>query len=339
MQLKPIGQQVVVVVGASSGIGRATALQFARRGAKVVVTARDEQGLRRLVEEIQQRGGEATAVPTDVAEFAQVKALADQAAATYGRIDTWIHAAAVALYASFDQTTPEEFVQVININLLGQAYGAMAALPHLKREGRGSLIHVSSVEAKRALPWHSAYAASKHGIDGFIEALRVELRHDGWPINVAQIMPGSINTPLFSQARTKIGVKPMGVPPIYQPSIVADAILHAAEHQVRDVVVGGAAMAMIGTQRLSPRLLDRLIEPTGFTLQRTDEPKSEQAPNNLFAPMAGYDQVEGDFSDQARERSYATWLATHPLGRWGALAGAALGAVAVRSVRSARARS
>ena len=337
LQLKPIEQQVVAVVGASSGIGRETALRFAQRGARVVVAARGEPGLQSLVDEIRRAGGQATAVVADVAEFEQVKAVADTTVAEYGRLDTWVHAAAVGLYATFEQTTPEEFRRVIEVNLLGQVYGAMAALPHLRREG-GALIHISSIEAKRAFPYHSAYAAAKHGIDGFLEVLRLELQHEEAPVSVTQIMPASINTPFFTKARTKLGVKPVGAPPIYQPGLVADAILHAAEHPARDLVVGGAAMAMLATQRLSPRLMDALLLRGGFAIQETDEPKSEHAPNNLFAPVPGDNRVEGDFSDQATPRSPATWLELHPAGRRGSLAGTALGTVALLVARAVRRR-
>src|SRR5215213_8271360 len=138
------------------------------------------------------------------------------------------------------------------------------ALPHLKREGRSALIHISSVEAKRSFPFHSAYAASKHAIDGFLEALRVELRHEGWPISVTQVMPGTINTPFFDKGRTKLGVKPVGVPPIYEPQTVANIILYAAENPARDLVSGGAAQALILNQRLSPRMLDAILTTRGF---------------------------------------------------------------------------
>jgi NAD(P)-dependent dehydrogenase (short-subunit alcohol dehydrogenase family) len=175
MRLKPVEEQVMVLMGASSGIGRETALRFAERGAKVVVSARSENGLTSLVEEIQAKGGEAIAIPTEVSEFEQVKAVADGAVEAYGRLDTWIHLAAVLLVASCEDTTPEEFERVIDVNLMGQVYGAMAALPHIKREGGGALIHISSMGAKRSIPLQSAYCASKHGIDGFLESLRVEL--------------------------------------------------------------------------------------------------------------------------------------------------------------------
>ncbi|HYQ84504.1 MAG TPA: SDR family oxidoreductase [Rubrobacter sp.] len=200
MQLKRVGDQVVVLMGASSGIGRETALRFARKGAKVVVSARGEEGLDSLVEEIRREDGEAIAVPADTSEFDRVKAVADRAVQEYGRLDTWVHLAAVGLFATFEETTPEEFGRIIDVNLMGQVYGAMAALPHIKREGGGALIHVSSMGAKRSIPLQSAYCASKHGIDGFLESLRVELQHEKLPISVTQVMPATINTPLFDKA-------------------------------------------------------------------------------------------------------------------------------------------
>lgn len=304
MQLKPINQQVVVVVGASSGIGRNAALQFGSRGAKVVVAARSQPGLESLVEEIRGLGGEATAVVADVTIFEQVKAIADKAVEQYGRLDTWVHNAAVEIYAAFEVTTPEEFKRLIDVNLMGQVHGAMVALPHLKREGRGALIHVTSVEAKRSLPLQTAYAASKHAVNGFLEALRVELMHEKLAISVTEIMPAGINTPLFNKARTKLGVKPMPTPPIYDPSLVAKAIVEAAEHPKREVVVGDAGKLILLAQRISPSLVDAYMLRTGFDSQYTNEPKSENAPDNLFEPISGYDKIQGDFSDQARYSSF-----------------------------------
>jgi NAD(P)-dependent dehydrogenase (short-subunit alcohol dehydrogenase family) len=324
MQLKPVEEQVVVLMGASSGIGRETALRFAKRGAKVVVSARGMEGLNSLVEEIRGKGGQATAVPAEVTEFEQVKAVADRAVEEYGRLDTWVHLAAVGLFATFEQTTPEEFKRVVDVNLMGQVYGAMAALPHLKREGRGALIHISSVEAKRSFPFHSAYAASKHGIDGFLEALRVELRHEGWPISVTQVMPGTINTPFFDKGRTKLGVKPVGVPPIYEPETVANIILYAAENPARDLVSGGAAQMMIINQRLSPRMVDAILATrAGFSPQMTEEPRSEDDPDNLYAPIRGHDTANNGF--RALSRSLYNWLQMHPTVKRGAAVATALG--------------
>jgi NAD(P)-dependent dehydrogenase (short-subunit alcohol dehydrogenase family) len=184
MELKPVERQVVVVMGASSGIGRETALRLANKGAKVVAAARERKGLQSLVEQIQRAGGSAIAVPADTAEFAQVKAVAERAVREYGHLDTWVQAAAVSLYASFEQTTPEEFKRVVDVNLIGAAYAAMAALPYLKDEGRGAFIYISSAEATRALPLQSAYSASKHGAASLLEALRMELQKEGYWISV-----------------------------------------------------------------------------------------------------------------------------------------------------------
>lgn len=328
MQLKPINQQVVAIVGASSGIGRETALRFAKKGAKVVVAARSRAGLESLVNEIKQAGGDAVYVVADVSEFAQVKAIADKTVETYGRLDTWVHAAATGVLAPFDQITPEEFKRVIDVNLTGQAYGAMAALPYLKQAGRGALIHISSVEARRSIPLQSPYSASKHGVEGFLDSLRVELQHEGWQISVTNVMPSVINTPFYNKMRTKLGVKPTGVPPYYQPSIVADAILYVAEHPTRDFIVGDVGKVLDVMQRVSPALVDSLLLLIGFAGQRTDEPKSEDAPDNVFEPIEGYDTVEGDFGNLAIP-TFTDWLDMNPPLKWGAVAAAALGAAAV----------
>jgi NAD(P)-dependent dehydrogenase (short-subunit alcohol dehydrogenase family) len=317
VNLKPIENQVVVVMGASSGIGRETALRFTKRGAKVVVAARSEAGLRSLEDEIRGLGGEARVMVADVSEFEQVEAVAQSAVEEYGRLDTWVHLAATGLFAPFDRTEPDEFRRVVEVDLMGQVYGAMAALPRIKREGRGALVHISSVVGKRSAPLQSAYSASKHGIDGFLESLRVELLQEGWnSIGVTNVMPAAINTPFFTKARTKLGVKPKGFPPIYQPGVVADAILYSAEKAPREIVAGGAGKGMLITQRLSPRLMDAIMVRGGFGSQMTEEPKSTADPDGLFAPMKGQDRTEGDFSEQTLPRSPLTWLDTHPSLRW-----------------------
>jgi NAD(P)-dependent dehydrogenase (short-subunit alcohol dehydrogenase family) len=330
VKLKPIENQVVVVMGASSGIGCETALRFASNGANVVVSARSEEGLRALVEQIRAEGGEATAVTADVAEFDQVEAVAQKTVEQYGRLDTWVHLAAVGLFAPFARTRPEEFRRVVEVDLMGQVYGAMVALPCIKAEGRGALVHVSSVVGKRSVPLQSAYCASKHGVDGFLESLRVELVREGWKdIGVTNVMPAAVNTPFFVKARTKLGVKPKGFPPIYQPGVVADAILHSAEKAPREMVAGGASKGMLLGQRLSPRLMDAVMVRGGFGSQMTDEPKSAADPDGLFASMKGQDRVEGDFSEEATPRSPLTWLDIHPAAKWSFGAAATLMALTV----------
>lgn len=331
MQLKPIRQQVVVVVGASSGIGRETALQFARQGAKVVVASRSIEGLTTLVGEIHDFGGEAIAVPADVAEYDQVEAIATKTVEEYGRIDTWVHAAATGIIAPFDQITPQEFKRVIDVNLTGQAYGAMAALPHLKREGQGSLIHITSVEARRSLPFQSVYSASKHGVEGFLDAMRLELMHEGHNINVVNVLPSVINTPYYNKVQTKLGVKPTGVPPYYSADLVAQSILYASEHPTRDLIVGDVGRVIDVLQRISPKLVDSLLLAIAFVGQKTPEPKSADEPNNVFEAVPGsygYDRVDGDFG-QLVIPSFLDWFDRNPIAKWGTAATLAATGIAV----------
>lgn len=328
MALKPINDQVVAVVGASSGIGRDTAKQFAQQGAKVVVSARNQEGLNSLVEEIRSAGGSAVAIAADVADFHQVKAIADKAVDSFGRLDTWVHAAATSVFGTFDQISPEEFRRVIEVNLMGQVYGAQAALPHLKREGRGALIHITSMEARRSLPYQSPYCASKHGTEGFLDAMRLELQHEGWKdISVTNILPGVINTPFYSKTKTKLGVKPTGIPPYYQPELVTAAILHAAEHPTRDYIVSDAGRVLDLIQKVSPSLADQLLLWVAFEGQKTKEVRREDDPNNLYEPVND-NRVEGDFSKLVVP-SVSDWLDKHPTITFGTLAAAALGIAAI----------
>ena len=307
MQLKPISQQVVAIIGASSGIGRETALHFAKQGAKVVVSARNELGLNSLVAQIQAFGGQAKAIKGDVADFERVKAIADYTVEQYDRLDTWVHCAATGILAPFDEITPEEFKRVIDVTLMGQVYGAMAALPYLKQEGRGAMIHISSMEGRRALPLQSPYSTAKHGLEGFLESLRVELQHEKIPISVTSIKPAVINTPFYNHVLTKLGVKPTGLPPYYSPKLVAEAILYTAEHPTRDFIVGDVGRILDLGQKLSPELMDALLLAVGFSGQRTNEPKSADGSNNLYEPMDGYTQVEGDFNNLTIP-SISDWL-------------------------------
>ncbi len=305
MRLKPVNQQIVVVMGASSGIGRATAMAFAAQGATVVCSARDQGGLSTLVEEICARGGKAVAVVADVADPEQMAGVADFTARELGRIDTWVHLAGVTVYARFEDTTPAEFARVIEVNLLGQIHGALAALPHLRRAGRGALICVSSVEGRISLPFQSAYAASKHGVVGFLDSLRIELDRERIPVSITNIMPAGINTPFFEKALTRLGVEPRPPAPVYSPELVSRAILHAAATPTRDLVVGGAGWALVLGQRISPSLVDAVLRgPAGVESQLSDRPKSPQARNNLCeASPDTLARVEGRYGAESVRRS------------------------------------
>jgi short-subunit dehydrogenase len=245
-----------------------------------------------------------------------MQALADAAVATYGQLDTWVHLAAVGMWATVEQTTAAEFKRIIDVNLTGQAFGAMAALPHLRKAGRGALIHVSSGEGKLALPLQAAYAASKHGVVALVDSLRMELQHEGVPISVTNVMPSGINTPFFNKAGTKLGVKPRPLPPIYQPRVVADAILFAAEHPTRELVVGSAARVGIFAKHVAPRLVDAVLARVGVRLQHTSEPKTAATPNNLWAPLPDDHRIQGDFGAESRSWSAYTFLMTHPGARY-----------------------
>lgn len=312
MQLKSIAEQTVVLVGASTGIGRLTARRFARRGAKVVVAARSEPDLQSLAEEIRLEGGQVLAFPADAADPRQMQELAERAVAEFGQLDTWVHLAGVAIYGRFDELTPEEWKQVIDINLNGQAYGAMAALPHLKRSGRGALIHIASVLGERAVPLQSAYCASKHGIVGMLDSLRVELMQSNTPISVTSIRPASINSTFFARARTKMGVKPAPYPPAYDPGLVADAILYAAAHPTRDMFIGDVARALPLIHNLSPQLVDQVLNLTGVSLQQSSQPKAVDDPNSVFGPIPGSGHARGEYGQRVVPALLYPWLEMQP---------------------------
>lgn len=313
---KALNEQVVVLFGASTGMGRQTALCFAREGAKVVAAARSGESLESLVAEIRQQGGQATAITADAAVFDEVEAVAAHAIATFGGLDTWVHFAGASLYATFENTLPEEFRRIIDVNLVGAAYGAMAAMPQLRSQKGGAIIEISSVEAEVSLPLQSAYAASKHGIKGFLDSLRMEVHKDKLPINVVNIMPAGIDTTLFEHAESKMGVKPKPVAPVYRAEHVAKAVLFAATHPARELYVGGAAKAYVLLKRLFPRLTDAYLTRTAFRQQLTKEPES--LGGTVFEAEGDDTRISGGF--KSRRRSLYTWLETHPK-TWRAIQG------------------
>ncbi len=328
--LRPISEQVVVVTGASSGIGRETALRFGQRGASVVLAARNEVALGEVAREIERLGGIALVVVTDVAEWEQVDRLAQEAVARFGRIDTWVNVAAIAGYGTVEQTPAEEIERQIQVILMSQIYGMKAALPRMQRERWGTIINVGSVLGARSVPLQAAYCAAKGGIKGFTDSLRLELEHEKAGINVTLILPSSVNTPLFGHARSRLGVKPRPIPPVYEPNVVAEAILFAAEHPRRDIVVGGGGKILTVMERLSPSFLDRFMLAWGemFKLQMSDQP--DDGEDNFFEPMDGNGSVTGEWGRGSLSRSlYTRHLEQYPNRKRALLSAAMLGTVAL----------
>lgn len=310
--VRQLAGQVVVLTGAGSGIGRETALRLACRRAHLVLAARNEEALSSLCREVERLGGAALAVPTDVSDYAQVTALADRAVRRFGRIDTWINNAAVSAYGTVEQTDVAEIRRVVEVNLMGQIHGMKAALPHLRRTG-GTIINVSSSLGKRAVALQAAYCAAKHGVVAFGEALRLELRHDRVPVHVVDVLPSSINTPLFEHARSKLGVLPRPIPPVYEPRVVAETIVSVAQRPVRQVFVGGGGRLLDLGQRISPALVDRYLSGPGRVVatQRSEEP--DDGRDNLDEPSRGPGAATGRYAGRSTSTSlYTRWLGLHP---------------------------
>jgi NAD(P)-dependent dehydrogenase (short-subunit alcohol dehydrogenase family) len=322
--LKPLSEQVMVITGASSGIGAVTAKRAARAGARVALAARNDADLQAVVDDIRHAGGRAIAVVTDVADPDQVARLASRAIDEFGRIDTWVNNAAVSMYGRIMDLQIHELRRQFDVNYWGQVYGCRAAVPYLRRAG-GAIINVGSALCDRAIPLQGNYCAAKHALRAFTDTLRMELEAEGAPIVVTLIKPSSVDTPFFQKARTYLAVEPQPVPPVYAPEIVAKAILHCATHPMRDVIVGGAGR-MLSAANLAPRMADRYMEHTMFESQQTDIPLTIGRPDNLFRP------VEHDGGERGRTwrgRTKATSAYTAAVLRPGLAAATVMGLAAL----------
>lgn len=304
---KRVSDQVLVVQGASSGIGRAVARAAGAHGAKVVVSARNAEALARAVAEIEASGGEGLAVPGDATSQDDAERLCEQAVERFGRIDTFVASVMVTVYAEVEQLEPDELRRVLEVNFLGRALAYRAALPHLKTT-RGTFIDINSGLAYRGIPLQAAYCASKAAGRAYFESARVELEHEGAGVDLCLILPGGINTPQFDRARQKLGLQPQPVPPIYQPEVVAQAVLRVAERPERELPVTWAAQKLLWGQKLSPRAGDLMLLRNGWQGQTTGEPKGVDAPDNLLETIPGDPGAHGRFDDRARRSS--AWTAT-----------------------------
>ena len=310
IRLKPIKDQVIVITGASSGIGLATAQEAARRGARVVLASRDEVDIKKAADQIVAEGGQATPVVVDVGDQKSVAELAEQAIVAYDRIDSWVNNAGVSIYGRIDEVPLDDAHRLFETNYWGVVHGSLAALPHLKLHG-GALINVGSELSETAIPLQGHYAASKHAVKGFTDTLRMELQHEGAPVSVTLIQPAAIDTPYPEHAMNYLGVEPKHVPPVYAPEIVADAILACAESPHRNLRVGGAAKMFTMIEKVAPTLGDKMKERTAFDGQKTDEAPRDD--DTLYHPRPGDGRVRGNYPGRVMKRSLYTAAALNPV--------------------------
>jgi NAD(P)-dependent dehydrogenase (short-subunit alcohol dehydrogenase family) len=304
-------REVVVVTGASAGIGRATVQRFARQGARLGVIARGRERLEATVREVQELGGEALALPVDVADPEAVEDAAAEVEERLGPIDVWINNAMATVFAPVRETTPDEFRRATEVTYLGFVWGTMAALRRMAPRNRGTIVQVGSALAYRGIPLQAPYSAAKHAIQGFTESLRAELIHDGIDVHLTMVQLPAHNTPQFSWSRTKMPGHPQPVPPIFQPELAAQAIEYAAHHRRRQIYVAWPAVKTILADKLAPGLLDLVLGRTGYRDQQLDEPVDANRPDNLFDAAPGDWAAHGRFDDRARDRSVLLWANLH----------------------------
>jgi short-subunit dehydrogenase len=304
-------REIVVITGASAGVGRATAREFAKHGASVALLARGEGGLEAAADEVEQLGGRALVIPTDVSEPDQVQSGALAVEQMLGPIDIWVNNAMASVFSPAMQMEPSEFRRVTEVTYLGVVYGTLAALHHMSQRNRGSIVQVGSALAYRSIPLQSAYCGAKHGIRGFTESLRSELLHDHIDVHLTMVQLPALNTPQFEWAKSRLPRRPQPVPPIFQPEVAARAIYWAAHSRRRELVVGFPVWKAITAEKLIPEWLDKFLARTGCDAQQTDEPDSHNRANNLWQPLPDDYGAHGRFDAHAKSWSAYAWASRH----------------------------
>jgi len=334
--MKP--QSVVVITGASSGVGRAVAREYGRRGARVGLIARGVEGLEAAAKEIRDAGGEALVLPLDVADAAAMDRAADAVVAQWGAIDIWVNDAMVSVFSPVAQMKAEEYRRVTEVTYLGYVHGTLAALRHMRPRNQGVIVQVGSALAYRSIPLQSAYCASKAAIRGFTDSLRSELLHERSKIKVTMVQLPAVNTPQFEVVRNRLAGHPQPVPPAYQPEFIAKAIVYSAEHPARERWLGWSTVEAILGQRAIPGLLDRYLASKAWKGQLTEDLPSGHPrlhhEDNRDAPLPGDRGAHGPFDARSRSTSSRWWLRTHQ--RWLVAAGAAVAGLLLLPVWRAR---
>ncbi|HEY7281424.1 MAG TPA: SDR family oxidoreductase [Actinomycetota bacterium] len=306
--------KVVVVTGASAGVGRAAAEAFGAEGATVALLARGDEGLEAAAKDVERAGGTGLAIPTDVADPAQVEAAAERAERELGPIEVWVNDAMTSVFAPLWEIDPEEFRRVTDVTYHGVVFGSMAAVRRMRPRGRGAIVQIGSALAYRGIPLQSAYCGAKHAIQGFNDSLRAELFHDRSGVHVTMVQMPALNTPQFDWVKTALPHRAQPVPPIYQPEVAGRAIVFAARHPGRrEYWVGATTAATIVANTVIPGVLDRYLGRTGFSSQQTDQPEDPARPFNLWEPVdrATDHGPHGRFDDRAHSRSAQWWWTTH----------------------------
>lgn len=334
MRLKKIEEQVMVITGASSGIGLTTARMAARKGARLALTARSGRALDQLRQELESRGCEVLVEPGDVADPRHLRDFAEYTAGRFGRIDTWVNNAGVSMYGRIEECSLRDMHRLVDTTFWGVVYGSLAAVPFLRRNG-GALINIGSVVSDRAIPLQGIYSAAKHAVKGFTDALRMELEEEEAPISVTLIKPAAIDTPYTKHAGNYLEDEPSVPPPVYAPETVARAILHAAQHQVRDINVGAAAKMFGLAERWAPRFTDKMMERSVFAMQHSGRPRRGAGSRGLDQPSQELEE-RGDYEGHVMRTSTFTEASLHPVLTGAALLGlGALTAATMQRIRNA----